>query len=392
MTPVAKRSSVGLQVPESLHVCSLFSPLSKVHNMFRSTTSTALTPTTVFSNSGRPMCQRKAPARESVTLIKTPKKAEKGGYGASDLRRAEENINAIEDMKIDDPLEELLRQDPLSIRTRTLKRGESTSAVLDSQAVMTILGPVSTTSETKSRGGENLIPVSSCSMKPRGASRRAGVRRGVKFVTADVSDAAFTRFTRLCESRNTKRVIRAPSLCPHPADGGADADPTPIVFIHGFLYSSSSFTPILSHLSARTRVIFDLEGRGQSTLESMASWSLDSAVSTIVLVLSHFGYPPGTQVDVVAHSQGGISLAVLFSQSANPSISYKVRHLVLMGPADPAEPQRWRSPLREEQVPEETEVDYPADSLNYHDSGEFTGERRRRRRVYGVEHPSAQRN
>ena len=124
----------------------------------------------------------------------------------------------------------------------------------------------------------------------------------------------------------------------HPADGKADADPTPVLFIHGFLYSSSSFTPVLSHLSARTRVIFDLEGRGKSTLESMASWSLDSAISTIVLVLSHFGYPPGTQVDVVAHSQGGISLAVLFSQSADPSTSYKVRRLVLMGPADPAEP------------------------------------------------------
>ena len=124
----------------------------------------------------------------------------------------------------------------------------------------------------------------------------------------------------------------------HPAAGGADADPTPIVFIHGFLYSSSSFTPVLSHLSAQTRVIFDLEGRGQSTLESTASWSLDSAVSTIVLVLSHFGYPPGTQVDVVAHSQGGNSLAVVFSQSANPSTFYKVRRLVLMGPADPAEP------------------------------------------------------
>ena len=43
-------------------------------------------------------------------------------------------------------------------------------------------------------------------------------------------------------------------------------------------------------------------------------------------------------MDVVAHSQGGISLAVFFSQSANPSTSYKVRRLVLMGPADPAEP------------------------------------------------------
>jgi len=124
----------------------------------------------------------------------------------------------------------------------------------------------------------------------------------------------------------------------HPADGGAGADPTPIVFIHGFLYSSSSFTPVLSHLPSRTRVIFDLEGRGQSTLQSMASWTLDSAVSTIVLVLSHFGYPSGTQIDVVAHSQGGTALGVLFSQSANPSTYYKVRRLVLMGPADPAEP------------------------------------------------------
>ena len=43
-------------------------------------------------------------------------------------------------------------------------------------------------------------------------------------------------------------------------------------------------------------------------------------------------------MDVVAHSQGGISLAVLFSQPADPSTSYKVRRLVLMGPADPAEP------------------------------------------------------
>lgn len=136
------------------------------------------------------------------------------------------------------------------------------------------------------------------------------------------------------ESSDGKRIYAEM----HPGDGGADADPTPIVFIHGFLYSSSSFTPVLSYLTARTRVILDLEGRGRSTRESTASWSLDSAVSTIVLVLSHFGYLPGTKVDVVAHSQGGISLAVLFSQSANPSTFYKVRRLVLMGPADPAEP------------------------------------------------------
>lgn len=141
----------------------------------------------------------------------------------------------------------------------------------------------------------------------------------------------------------------------HPAGGGNDADPTPIVFIHGFLYSSSTFTPVLSHLSARTRLIFDLEGRGKSTLESMASWTLDSAISTIVLVLSHFGYPPGTQVDVVAHSQGGVALAVLFSQSADPSASYKVRRLVLMGPADPAEPPEMALALAHQVRSQETD-------------------------------------
>jgi hypothetical protein len=117
-------------------------PLSESSQSVRSTARTTRGPTTVFSNSGRPMRQQKAPAREPVTLTKAPKKtanplkellrqhkkAEKGGYGASDLRRAEEHINAIKDMKIDDPLEELLHQDPLSNRTSTLKREGSTSA------------------------------------------------------------------------------------------------------------------------------------------------------------------------------------------------------------------------------------------------------------------------
>ena len=79
----------------------------------------------MLSNSGRPMRQPKAPARKPVTLTKAPKKtvnllkellkqhkrAEKGGYSATDLRKAEEHINAIKDMKIHDPPEEFMDQD-----------------------------------------------------------------------------------------------------------------------------------------------------------------------------------------------------------------------------------------------------------------------------------------
>ena len=60
-------------------------------------------------------------------------------------------------------------------------------------------------------------------------------------------------------------------------------------------------------------------------------------------------------MDVVAHSQGGISLAVLFSQSADPSPSYKVRRLVLMGPADPAEPPELAPALAHQVRSQETD-------------------------------------
>ena len=201
--------------------------LSESSQTTRSTARITQAPTIVFSNSGRPMRQHKAPAREPVTLTKTSKKtanplkellrqhkkAEKGGYGASDLRRAEEHINAIKDMKIDDPLEELLHRDPLSIRTSTLKREESTSAILDSQAVMTILGEDEGTMvgqilqddkrnkivrRRKVNAGIELFDQAERSFKKDRTS--AG---GVKLVTADASDAAFTRFRSAVE-RNGK--------------------------------------------------------------------------------------------------------------------------------------------------------------------------------------------
>jgi len=218
-SPGPRKASTCVYLPSPL--------LSESSQTIRSTARITQAPTTVFSNSGRPMRQHKAPVREPVTLTKSlgkaanplkellrqHKKAEKGGYGASDLRRAEEHINAIKDMKIDDPLEELLHQDPLSIRTSTLKREESTSAILDSQAVMTILGEDEGTMvgqilrddkrnkivrRREVNAGIELFDQAEGSFK-----KGRTLAGGVKLVTADASDAAFMRFRSAVE-RNGK--------------------------------------------------------------------------------------------------------------------------------------------------------------------------------------------
>ena len=169
------------------------------------------------------MRQLKAPVRQPVTLTKAQnktanplrellrqhKKAEKGGYSTTDLRRAEEHINAIKDMKIDDPVEEFPNQDTLSIRTSIVKQGGSTSALLDSQAVVTILGEdegavvgqilqndkrnkLARRRETKS--GIELFNHAEGNSK----KGRAPVK-DVKLITADASDAVFTRFRNAAE-------------------------------------------------------------------------------------------------------------------------------------------------------------------------------------------------
>ena len=200
----------------------------ETQDRFSSTVRSSLAPTTVLSNSGRPMRQRKAPAREPVTLAKAPRKAsnplkellkqhnraEKGGYSATDLRRAEEHINAIKDMKIDDPLTEFLDQDPPPTRTNTVKREGSTSAVLDSQTVLTILGEDKggavgrilqsdqrnkVVRQRKAHSGIDLFDQAERSFK-KGRSSAEGVR----LVTANVSDVVFTRFRNAVE-RNGKR-------------------------------------------------------------------------------------------------------------------------------------------------------------------------------------------
>ena len=149
-------------------------------------------------------------------LLRQHKKAEKGGYSATDLRRAEEHINAIKDMKLDDPLGDLLQQDPLSIRTSPFKREGSISAILDSQAVMTILGEDEGTMvgqilqndkrnkivrrrETKS--GIELFGQAEGSYKEGGTSVGS-----VKLVTADASDVVFKRFRNAVEG-NGKRTF-----------------------------------------------------------------------------------------------------------------------------------------------------------------------------------------
>lgn len=200
----------------------------ETEDRFSSTVRSSLTPTTVLSNSGRPMRQRKAPAREPVTLTKAPRKAanplkellkehnkaEKGGYSATDLRRAEEHINAIKDMKIDDPSTEFLDQDPPPTRTNTVKREGSMSAVLDSQTVLTILGEDKggavgrilqsdqrnkVVRQRKAHSGIDLFDQAERSFRKGRSSAE-----GVKLVTADVSDVVFTRFRNAVE-RNGKR-------------------------------------------------------------------------------------------------------------------------------------------------------------------------------------------
>lgn len=177
----------------------------------------------MLSNSVRPARQHKAPVRGPAIITKAPKKtvnplkellrqhkkAEKGGYGASDLRRAEEHINAIKDMKIDDPLGELLHQDPLSFRTGTFKREGSTSATLDSQAVMTILGEdegtmVGQILQNDKRNkivrrrevnyGIELFDQTEGNLEGRTFTA------GVKLATADASDVVFVRFKNAVEN------------------------------------------------------------------------------------------------------------------------------------------------------------------------------------------------
>ena len=180
------------------------------------------------------MRQHKAPVRELLTLTKPPKKtpnplkellrqhkkAEKGVYSASDLRRAEEHINGIKDMKIDDPLEGLLNQDSQSIRTSTLKQGESTSTILDSQAAMTILGEDEETTvgrilqnNKRNRIARRREVSTGIELfdQAEGSSRKGKASIGnVKLVTADASDAVFVRFRNAVE-RNGECCFASPA-------------------------------------------------------------------------------------------------------------------------------------------------------------------------------------
>jgi hypothetical protein len=184
----------------------------------------------MFSNSGRPTRQHKAPVREPATITKPPKKAvnpmkellkqhkkaERGGYSAKDLRRAEEHISAIKDMKIDDPLEELLHQGPLSIRNGTFLREGSTSATLDSQTVVNILGEdegamvgqiLQNDKRNKAARRREVISGIELFDRAEGSAKKGRTfTASVKLVTADTSDVAFKRFKSVVE-RNGKRYL-----------------------------------------------------------------------------------------------------------------------------------------------------------------------------------------
>lgn len=141
-------------------------------------------------------------------LLKQHKKAEKGGYGAADLRRAEEHINAMKDMKIDDPLDELSDQDHPSTQTSALKREGSTSVILDSQAVMTILGEDEGTmvgqilqSDKRNKIVRRRDAIFGIELfdQVESGSKKGRTSAGVKLMTVDASDVVFTRFRTVVE-------------------------------------------------------------------------------------------------------------------------------------------------------------------------------------------------
>ena len=206
----------------------------EINDRFSSTSRITLTPTTVFSNTGRPMRQHKAPVREPMVLTKAPKKAqnplkellkqhkkaEKGGYSATDLQRAEEHINAIKDMKIDDSLEEFLGPVPLSTRASAIKREESTSAILDNEAVMNILGEDEGTAVGQILQNDkrnNIVRRRELNLGIELFDQAERNFEGVtltgsaKMVTADASDVVFARFRNLVE-RNGKREFHIRNL------------------------------------------------------------------------------------------------------------------------------------------------------------------------------------
>jgi len=112
-----------------------------------------------------------------------------------------------------------------------------------------------------------------------------------------------------------------------------DADETPVLYIHGFIASSETVEPILPYLARRTIISYDFEGYGKSS-KPTSTPTLDSLRSCIPLVLSHFGYLPSSEIDVVAVSMGsGIAVHL----AATPT--YNIRKLILMAPPDLSEPR-----------------------------------------------------
>ena len=243
-------------------------------NRFSSAARTTLASTTVFSNSGRLMRQHKAPARQPVTLTKAPnkttnplkdllrqhKKAEKGGYSATDLRKAEEHINAIKDMKLDDSLEDFPNQETLSIRTNIVRRGESTSAILDSQAVMTILGEDEGTAVGQilqndkrnklMRRRETHSGIELFDHTERSSKMGRALAKDVKLITVDASDVVFRRFRNAVE-RNGEQGFH----------------------IHEFICLSNR------GCFRRTRCQVDAQPWARQTGQAFESWTLSAMVT-----------------------------------------------------------------------------------------------------------------
>lgn len=119
------------------------------------------------------------------------------------------------------------------------------------------------------------------------------------------------------------------------AAAGDDANPIPVIYIHGFLSPSGTLNPLLPSLSTRTVLTYDFEGMGNSSNLTKPP-TLDSLVSLIPLVLTHFGYDPLEPTDIISYSMGGCVAVHLAAQS--PAI-VNIRKLLLMAPPDLSEPR-----------------------------------------------------
>ena len=104
---------------------------------------------------------------------------------------------------------------------------------------------------------------------------------------------------------------------------GDDPKAIPIVFIHGVLHTSKLYTVQNLYFSNRPRVLFDIQGHGNSPVPDTPS-TPSTFAADIKEILEHVGF---ARADVVGHA-GECTIGIQFATE----FPEKVRRLVLMAP------------------------------------------------------------